>query len=134
MISVRPVLREVPDPRAKKRRLHRLEAISGLIPGRSLSRRQLNRPGVRRDRNSPCHATLTETSGVPDPEAMAAAFSRLTTGAPDAGDVEMDLRRIAIDGKTLPGARTPGQGRAILTFSRFIAKRQIYGTILLHLN
>ncbi len=55
MISVRPVLREIPDPRGKKGRLHRLEAISGLIllsmpvgrkgmkaafhPGRGLSRR-----------------------------------------------------------------------------------------------
>ena len=126
MISVRPVLREIPDPRGKKGRLHRLEAISGLIllsmpgggkgmkaafhPGRRLSRRQLDRSGVRRDHKSPCHATLTETSGVPDPEAMAAAFSRLTTGAPDAGDVEPDLRRIAIDGRTLRGSRDAGAG------------------------
>ncbi len=61
MISVRSVLREIPDPRGKKGRLHRLEAILGLIllsmpggrkgmkaafhPGRSLSRRQLDRRG-----------------------------------------------------------------------------------------
>ncbi len=124
MISSRPVLREVPDPPGTKRRLHRLEAISGLIlllmpggrkgmkaafhPGRGLPRRQLDRSGVRRDRKSPCHATLSETSGVPDPEAMAAAFSRLTIGAPDAGDVEPCLRRIAIDGRTLRGSRDAG--------------------------
>ncbi len=66
MISARPVLREIPDPRGEKGRLHRPEAISGLIllsmpggrkgmkaafhAGRGLSRRQLDRPGRRRDK------------------------------------------------------------------------------------
>jgi len=94
MVSVRSILREIPDSRGKKGRLHRLEAILGLILlsmltgrkgmmaafrlGRSLSRSQLNRLGFRRDRQSPCHATLTETLRGIDPEAMARAFSRLT--------------------------------------------------------
>ncbi len=136
MISVRSVLREIPDPRGKKGRLHRLEAILGLILlsmpvgrkgmkaafhlGRGLSRRQLDRLGVRRDLESPCHATLTETLRVLDPEAMATAFSRLTTGAPDAGDVEMDLRHIAIDGKTLRGSKD-AEGKAEHVLSAFCA-------------
>ncbi len=51
---------------------------------------------------------------------MAAAFSRLTTGAPDAGDVEPDLRRIAIGGRTLRGSRDAG-GKARHVLSAFCA-------------
>lgn len=132
MISVRSVLREVPDTRGKKGQVHRLEAILGLILlsmlngrtgmkaafhlGRSLSRKQLDRLGVRRDRQSPCHATLTETLRVLDPDAMARVFGRFTAGASDEASVDIDLRHIAIDGKTLRGSKdTDGKAEHVLS-------------------
>lgn len=136
MVSVRAVLREVPDSRGKKGRLHRLEAILGLILlsmltgrkgmmaafrlGRSLSRAQLNRLGFRRDRQSPCHATLTETLRGIDPDAMARAFSRLTAGERVESVEEAALRQIAIDGKTLRGSKD-GEARAEHVLSAFCA-------------
>ncbi|MEJ2327167.1 MAG: ISAs1 family transposase [Chromatiaceae bacterium] len=136
MVSVRSILREIPDSRGKKGRLHRLEAILGLILlsmltgrkgmmaafrlGRSLSRSQLNRLGFRRDRQSPCHATLTETLRGIDPEAMARAFSRLTAkGRADDAMTEAQ-RQIAIDGKTLRGSKD-GEARAEHVLSAFCA-------------
>ena len=117
MISVRSVLREVSDPRGKKGRLHRLEAILGLILlsmlsgrkgikaafhlGRSLSRKQLNQLGVRRDLNAPCHATLTETLRVLDPDEMAQVFGRFTAGVRSEKSTKNEPSQIAIDGKTL---------------------------------
>jgi predicted transposase YbfD/YdcC len=136
MISVRSVLREVPDTRGKKGQVHRLEAILGLILlsmlngrtgmkaafhlGRSLSRKQLDRLGVRRDRQSPCHATLTETLRVLDPDAMARVFGGFTAGASDEASVEIDLRHIAIDGKTLRGSKD-ADGKAEHVLSAFCA-------------
>ena len=91
MISVRSVLRQVPDPRGKQGLQHPLEALLGLILlsmlsgrkgmraafrlGRSLSRRQLNLLGFRRNVSSPCHATFTETLRILDPDALAEASS-----------------------------------------------------------
>ncbi len=50
MISGRPVLREIPDPRGKKGRLHRPEAISGLIllsmPGGRKGMKAVFHPGA----------------------------------------------------------------------------------------
>ena len=127
MVSVRSVLQEVPDPRGKKGQLHRLEAILGLILlsmlsgrkgmkaafhlGRSLSRKQLDRLGVRRDRKSPCHATLTETLRVLDPDAMAAVFARVTVAPSRNEGSNVDPRQIALDGKTLRGSKD-AQGKA----------------------
>jgi DDE_Tnp_1-associated/Transposase DDE domain len=136
MISVCSVLRQVPDTRGRKGRLHRLESILGLILlsmlsgrtgmkaafhlGRGLSRKQSDRLGVRRDRQSPCHATLTETLRVLDPEAMARVFGRFTAAASDETSVEMDLRHIAIDGKTLRGSKD-ADGKAEHVLSAFCA-------------
>ena len=94
MISVRSVLRQVPDPRGKQGLQHPLEALLGLILlsmlsgrkgmravfrlGRSLSRKQLNMLGFRRYLTSPCHATFTELLRVIDPEALAKAFSQFS--------------------------------------------------------
>lgn len=136
MISVRSVLREIPDTRGKKGRLHRLEAILGLILlsmltgrtgmmaayrlGRTLSRSQLNRLGFRRDRQSPCHATLTETLRGIDPDAMAHAFSRLTVeGRTEDADMKAQ-RHIALDGKTLRASKD-GEARAEHVLSAFCA-------------
>lgn len=136
MVSIRSILREVPDPRGKKGRRHRLEAILALILlsmlsgrrgmkaafhlGRSLSRKQLNRLGFRRDLKSPCHATLTETLRGIDPDAMAEAFSRLTAEDRTANlDVEAP-RHVAIDGKTLRGSKD-GEARAEHVLSAFYA-------------
>lgn len=136
MISVRSILREIPDSRGKKGRQHSLEAILGLILlsmlmgrtgmmaayrlGRSLSRAQLNRLGFRRDRQSPCHATLTETLRGIDPDAMARVFARLTAeGQMEGAEVET-LAHIAIDGKTLRGSKD-GEARAEHVLSAFCA-------------
>ena len=74
MVSIRSVLRTIPDPRGKKGRLHRLDAILSLIllsmlsgrkgmkaafhPGRGLSRKHLDRLGFRRDRKSVTSRTV----------------------------------------------------------------------------
>lgn len=134
MVSVRSVLREIPDPRGKKGQLHRLEAILGLIIlsmlsgrkgmkaafhlGRSLSRKQLDRLGIRRDRKSPCHATLTETLRVLDPDAMAAVFARITVAPSRNEGSDVDPEQIAIDGKTLRGSKD-AQGKAEHVLSAF---------------
>ncbi len=136
MISVRSVLREVPDPRGKKGRQHRLEAILGLILlsmlsgrkgmkaafhlGWSLSRRQLNRLGVRRDLQSPCHATLTEMLRALDADAMARAFSRFAIDAPGDEMGEADPSHLAIDGKTLRASKD-AEGKAEHVLSAFCA-------------
>lgn len=94
MVSIRSVLRKTPDPRGKKGRLHRLEAIVGLKLlsmlnwrkgmfaahrlGRSLPRRELNHLGFRRDRASACDATVTATLRIPDTDTMESAFSQIT--------------------------------------------------------
>jgi len=134
MVSVRSVLRQIPDPRGKKGRQHQLEAIVGLMLlsmlsgrrgmlaahrlGRSLPRRELNRLGFRRDRASPCHATLTETLRILDPDAMERAFSQITIAkSDDEGDV-VGPRQIAIDGKTLRGSKD-SNGRAEHVLSAF---------------
>ena len=81
MVSVRTVLRQVPDPRGKQGRQHPLEALLGLVLlsmlsgrkgmravfrlGRRLSRKQLTGLEFRRDRCSLCHVTFTETLRIP---------------------------------------------------------------------
>lgn len=134
MVSVRSVLRKIPDPRGKKGQLHRLEAILGLILlsmlsgrrgmkaafhlGRGLSRKQLDRLGFRRDRKSPCHATLTETLRVLDPNAMATVFAQITAAASGTQGDDADPQQIAIDGKTLCGSKD-AEGRAEHVLSAF---------------
>ena len=99
MISIKSVLRQVDDPRGKQGLQHPLEALLGLILlsmlsgrkgmraafrlGRTLSRRQLDLLGFRRNRSSPCHATFTETLRILDPDALAEAFSQFTTNQQD---------------------------------------------------
>lgn len=121
MVSVRTLLRKVPDPRGRKGRQHPLEALLGLILlsmlsgrqgmaaafrlGRSLSRRQLTRLGFRPERKSPCHATLTEMLRMLDPDAMAALFSTVIAPQTGGSGAGTDPRQVAIDGKTLRGSK-----------------------------
>ena len=132
MVSIRALLRQIPDPRGKKGRQHPLEALIGLMLlsilsgrkgmmaafrlGRSLTPRQLQRLGFRRGRASPCHATLTETLRILDPDALAAVFGRLEA-APQAEDA---IQQIAIDGKTLRGSKD-ANGKAEHVLSAFCA-------------
>ena len=134
MVLVRKVLRNVPDPRGRKGRQHPLEALLGLMLlsmlsgrqgmaaafrlGRSLTRRQLTRLGFRPDRASPCHATLTETLRMLDPDAMAAVFSTVTALRTGGSAADPDPRQIAIDGKTLRGSKD-AEGRAEHVLSAF---------------
>lgn len=128
MVSIRALLRQIPDPRGKKGRQHPLEALIGLMLlsilsgrkgmmaafrlGRSLTPRQLQRLGFRQGRASPCHATLTETLRILDPDALAAVFGRLEA-APQAEDA---IQQIAIDGKTLRGSKdTNGKAEHVLS-------------------
>lgn len=145
MASVRSVLRQLPDPRGKKGRQHPLEAILGLILlsmlsgrrgmaaahrlGRSLTRRQLTRLGFRSHREAPCHATLTETLRVLDPDAMAQMFSQFTVPPSDAEEDATCLRQIAIDGKTLRGSKD-ADGKAEHVLSAFcVALEQSVGHV-----
>ena len=138
MVSIRSVLRTIPDPQGKKGRLHRLDAILSLIllsmlsgrkgmkaafhPGRGLSRKHLDRLGFRRDRKSPCHATLTETLTetlrVLDPDVMATVFVQVTVDPSRDAATDTDPRQIAIDGKALRGSKD-AQGKAEHVLSAF---------------
>ena len=136
MISVRSVLRQVPDPRGKQGLQHPLEALLGLILlsmlsgrkgmravfrlGRSLSRKQLNMLGFRRYRASPCHATFTELLRVIDPEALAKAFSQFTIEQQLSEADETIPRQLSIDGKTLRGSKD-ADGKAEHVLSAFSA-------------
>lgn len=136
MISVQSVLHQVPDPRGKQGRQHPLTALLGLIllsmlsgrqgmqaafrMGRRLSRKQLTRLGFRRDRSSPCHATLTELLRILDPDALAVAFSQFTTEQLDCEGDEALPRQLSIDGKTLRGSKD-ADGKAEHVLSAFSA-------------
>ena len=137
MVSVRTVLRQVPDPRGKQGRQHPLEALLGLVLlsmlsgrkgmraafrlGRRLSRKQLTRLGFRRDRSSPCHATFTETLRILDPDALAEAFSQFTIDQEDYYEGNETIRRqLSIDGKTLRGSKD-ADGNAEHVLSAFCA-------------
>ena len=136
MISVRSVLRQVPDPRGKQGIQHPLEALLGLIllsmlsgrkgmravfrMGRSLSRQQLNMLGFRRYLASPCHATFTELLRVIDPEALAQAFSQFTIGQQFSESDKTMPRQLSIDGKTLRGSKD-ADGKAEHVLSAFSA-------------
>ena len=136
MISVRSVLRQVPDPRGKQGLQHPLEALLGLILlsmlsgrkgmravfrlGRSLSRQQLNMLGFRRYLASPCHATFTELLRVIDPEALAQAFSQFTIGQQFSESDKTMPRQLSIDGKTLRGSKD-ADGKAEHVLSAFSA-------------
>lgn len=132
MVSVRSLLRQIPDPRGKKGRQHPLEALIGLMLlstlsgrkgmmaafrlGRTLTPGQLQRLGFRRGRASPCHATLTETLRILSPDALAQVFGRLVA----APQVDETIHQIAIDGKTLRGSKD-AEGKAEHVLSAFCA-------------
>lgn len=136
MISVKSVLRQVPDPRGKQGLQHPLEALLGLILlsmlsgrkgmravfrlGRSLSRKQLNMLGFRRYLASPCHATFTELLRVIDPEALAKAFSQFSIEQQSSETDETMPRQLSIDGKTLRGSKD-AEGKAEHVLSAFSA-------------
>ncbi|WP_419906230.1 ISAs1 family transposase [Hoeflea sp.] len=136
-MSVRLILRQIPDLRGKQGRQHPLEAILGLILlsmlsgrkglmaafrlGRSLSSRQLKRLGFRPGCGSPCHATLTETLRVLDADAMATVFSQFMTAPVGSGNDEEAGRHIAMDGKTLRASKN-GDGNAQHVLSAFCAE------------
>ena len=121
MLSIKSVLRQVEDPRGKQGLQHPLAALLGLILlsmlsgrkgmraafrlGRTLSRRQLDQLGFRRNRNSPCHATLTELLRILDTDALAEVFSQFTTDREDCEGNETIGRQLSIDGKTLRGSK-----------------------------
>ena len=117
MVTVQSILRQVPDPRFRRGRQHRLFALLGLILlslmsgrkdmkaafhlGRSLSRHQLRALGFLPGHASPSHQSLTRILRILDPDAMALVFSQVTA-KPD-NETAVDYSQIAIDGKMLRG-------------------------------
>jgi len=99
MVSIRSTMRQVPDPRGRQGRLHPLHALpapmlpsmpvgrrgmmAAFRPGRSPTARQLRGLGFRPGLASPCHATLTGTLRILDPEATAGSCG--AAGTPRAG-------------------------------------------------
>ena len=136
MLSIKSVLRQVEDPRGKQGLQHPLAALLGLMLlsmlsgrkgmraafrlGRTLSRRQLDQLGFRRNRNSPCHATLTELLRILDRDALAEVFSQFTTDREDCEGNEVIGRQLSIDGKTLRGSKD-ADGTAEHVLSAFSA-------------
>ena len=136
MVTVHSILRQVPDTLKGKQGLeHPLSALLSLILlsimngrkgmkatfhlERSLSKKQLPALGFRPGCKSPCHAALTQLIRIPDPDAMARAFS-LVSAKPD-DETATDDSQIAVDGKTMRG-RKDVEGRAEHVLSAFCAR------------
>jgi len=131
MVSILSVLREIPDPRGRQGLLHPLHALLALMLlsmlrgrrgmkaafdlGRSLTPRQLRRLGFRPGLASPCHATLTETLRILDPDAMERVFARLAV------DAAGDARHIAIDDRG--GGDAEGRAEHVLSAFRVAVER-----------
>lgn len=132
-MGLREVFQKVPDPRGRQGRDYPLWSILALIVvsllngrkgmkaafelGRSLNARQRAMLGF--GKNTPCHATLTETLRVIDPDALAQVLGSL-------GKHEGDSTsgHIAIDGKTIRASKDK-DGRALHVVSAFCGKLQI---------
>ena len=88
--------------------------------GRTFSRKRLDQLCFRRNRNSPCHATLTELLRILDPDALAEVFSQFTTDREDCEGNEVIGCQLSIDGKTLRGSKD-ADGTAEHVLSAFSA-------------
>jgi len=131
-MGLREVFQKVPDPRGRQGRDYPLWSILALIVvsllngrkgmkaafelGRSLNARQRSLLGF--GRNTPCHATLTETLRVIDPEALAQVLGSLGKD-----EVEGTPGHIAIDGKTMRASKDK-DGRALHVVSAFCGELQ----------
>ena len=88
--------------------------------GRSLPRRDLNRLGFRIDRASSCHATLTETLRILDPDAMERAFSQISIVKSDGQEDAESPRQIFLStAKRCAVARIP-TGEPNMCFPHFV--------------
>lgn len=131
-MNLKASLQQVADPRGKQGQDYRLWSILALIVvsllcgrrgmkaafllGRSLTKRQQAGLGFRHGR-TPCHATLTETLRVVDPQALADVLGALYF------EKNGDARHIAIDGKTMRASKD-GDGKAEHVLSAFCAGLQ----------
>ena len=118
MVTAGKILRQIPDPRGKKGRLHPLHALLGLIMlsllrgnrsmkaafrvGRTLPQRHLKSLGFSSP--PPSHATLTQLLRILDPDAMARVFSQLT-GRP----LEYAVNDGQVDGQGVIDGQVDGQ-------------------------
>ena len=134
MVTVQSILRQVPDPRVRRGRQHRLFALLGLIMlslmngrkdmkaafqlGQSLSRHQLTALGFLPDYAPPSHFTLQTILRILDPDAMALVFNQVTVKPID--KTAVDNSQFAIDGKTLRGSKDV-EGKAEHVLSAFCA-------------
>jgi len=123
MSGLLAVLDQVPDPRARRGRRYRLSsliavalcavaagacsftAIADWVSG--VPRQVLQRCGIRF--RVPCEATLRQVLSRIDGDALDEVLGRCLSGAGD--DVVVGRRAVAVDGKTIRGARTAA-GRA----------------------
>jgi predicted transposase YbfD/YdcC len=137
-MKLKAVLQKVNDPRGKQGQDYPLWAILNLIVvgflcgkrglmavfrmGRSLNATQRSRLGFV-DGRTPCHATLTETVRVLDPNELVMLLERVAL-ANDGGDA----RHIAIDGKTRRATKNE-KGNAAHVLSAFCCSLQnVVGT------
>ncbi len=139
MKSLKFLLKGVPDPHGKQGLQHPLEALLELMLlsllsghrcmlaafhlGHNLSRSQPTPPGFRRHLKSPCHATLTELLGIPDPDAMAQALGNLTSAPGTRSDHELSPGHLSMDGKTLRSSKySEGKSEHVLSTFRAALK------------
>jgi hypothetical protein len=130
-MKLKDQLQKMPDPRGLQGRDYRLWSILSLIIvgllcgrrglmavfrlGRSLTVAQQRQLGFVRGK-TPCHATLTETVRVLDPEALIAVLEGLAV-------VGSDERHIAIDGKSMRASKNE-KGHAAHVLSAFCGALQ----------
>jgi hypothetical protein len=137
-MKIKEMLRQVSDPRGLQGQDYRLWSILGLIlvgflcgrrglrsvfrMGRSLNATQRSRLGFVNG-CTPCHATLTETVRLLNPDDLLQVLQCIGTADPN-----NDNRHIAIDGKTMRATKNE-QGNAAHVLSAFCSGlQQIIGT------
>ncbi|WP_252733554.1 transposase family protein [Paracoccus marinaquae] len=130
-LNLRLILERVPDPRGRQGRDYPLWSILALIVvslvsgrkgmkaafelGRSLNSRQ--RAALGFTATTPCHATLTQTLRVIDPQALGAVLGSLRINQDEQG------RHIAIDGKSMRASKD-ASGTSIHVVSAFCTDLQ----------
>lgn len=125
---LKEIFAQVPDPRGGQGQDYRLWSLLSLIAvgflcgrqglmsvfrlGRSLNHRQRHALGFVKG-TTPCHATLTETMRIIDPDALSKALCNLAIC--NEGE---DARHVALDGKTMRASKDQ-DGKAVHCLSAF---------------
>jgi hypothetical protein len=136
-MKLKEIFAQVPDPRGGQGQDYRLWSLLSLIAvgflcgrqglmsvfrlGRSLNQRQRHALGFVKG-TTPCHATLTETMRVIDPDALSKVLCNLAIYSE--GE---EARHIALDGKTMCASKDQ-DGKAVHCLSAFCCgMREVIG-------